>query len=133
MCVSSLVFLVTVQICRMSALAQVLLENLNMTGNMLKNGDNHVKLEVNTSVNTAVPPHTPPVHRLDFLTLIIPFLFLFCLSVVIFMLNLFKASFTSLSSLTRPAYRHTPAPDIQIIEPTRSQAAGLIRQGSCEE
>ena len=115
----SLVFLVTVEVCRMSALAQVLLEDLNMTGKMTKNGEN----ELNTS---AVPSNTPPVHRLDFLTLIIPFLFLFCLSVVIFMLNLFKASFTSLSTLTRPAYRHTPAPDIQIIEPTRSQGQGQV-------
>ena len=33
-------------------------------------------------------PHFTPIHRLDFLTLIIPFLFLFSVTVIIFLLNL---------------------------------------------
>ena len=79
----------------------------------------------------SLPSQSPPVHRLDFLTLIIPFLFLFCLSVIIFMLNLFKASFTTLSSLSRPSYRQTP--DINIIEPSRSHAPGWQVELESEE
>ena len=108
---------VTVQICRARS------ENVTNSAYLVENksfidlGAQSGTLEMEDKL---LPSPSPPVHRLDFLTLIIPFLFLFCLSVVIFMLNLFKASFSTLSSLSRPSYRHTP--DINIIEPSRSHA-----------
>ena len=85
-------------------------------GNVTQADNSFTELEVEASVEpTAL---TPPVHRLDFLTIIIPFFFLCSLSVVIFLLNLFKASISSTSS--GPWHRY--APDIHIIEPTRSVA-----------
>ena len=63
------------------------------------------------------PTPTPSVHRLDFLTIIIPFFCLFSLSMVIFLLNLFNTSFSS----SGPGSRYTP--DIHIIETTSSVAA----------
>jgi hypothetical protein len=52
-------------------------------------------------------PPISPVHRLNFLTIIIPFLCLFSVSVVIFMLNLLRAPF--LCSLSPgPGNRYTP-------------------------
>ena len=77
-----------------------------------------IELEMDASEEPLAP--TPPVHCLDFLTIIIPFFCLFSMSAVIFSLNLFKASFSS-SSGSGPGYRYTP--DIHIIEPTRSVAA----------
>jgi hypothetical protein len=64
-------------------------------------------------------PPIRPVHRLDFLTIIIPFSCLFSVAVVIFMLNLLRASFLC-SPSPGPGNGYTP--NINIIEPTRSGA-----------
>jgi hypothetical protein len=67
---------------------------------------------------SAVAP--TPIHCHDLLTIIIPIFCLFFMFVVIFALNLFKASFSS-SSGSGPGYIYTPG--IHIIEPTRSVSA----------
>ena len=73
------------------------------------------------------PPTFAPVHRFDFLTLTIPFLCLLSVTVIIFLVNMFK---TSLLSSPSPGlgYRyskskHALTPDIHIIEPSNSAAA----------
>ena len=64
--------------------------------NVTQADNNFLELEMEASVEPSAP--TPHVHRLDFLTIIIPFFCLFSLTVVIFLLNLFKASFFSSTS-----------------------------------
>ena len=126
-----LISTVLVQICSTSFLYQILRGDMNSTTETLKNRSiinlhqDLAKVEMETSAEPSFPK--PPVHRLDFLTLIIPFLCLFCLSVVIFVLNLFRASFSTFYSFSRPSYRHTP--DINIIEPTRSFSGREVMNG----
>ena len=80
-------------------------------------------------VKNVAKPHFPnaPIHRLDFLTLTIPFLCLLLVTVIIFLVNMFKTSLLS-SPSSGPGYRyskskHALTPDIHIIEPTNSVAA----------
>ena len=103
----------------------ILIENDNSTksNRLSRNISNSAQQENNSiqkGTNSAEPPtSTIPVHHLDFLTIIIPFLCLFSVAVVICMLNLFKTSLLS-SPSPGPGYRYTP--DINVIEPTRSVA-----------
>ena len=85
--------------------------------NSTRDEKNYVDKDVNKLAHKSTP--NPPVHRLDFLTITIPFIFLFSVTVVIFLLNLFKTSLLT-SSIPGPSYRYTP--DIHIIEPTISVA-----------
>ena len=89
----------------------------NIQNRILSEYGDDIAKETSADQSTSPPP---PVHHLDLLTLLIPFLCLFCLSVAIIMLNLFKTSISTISSHSRPAYRYTPG--INIIEPTRSAA-----------
>jgi hypothetical protein len=126
-----------VTICQTSFLGEILRGNMNSTLEIIKNrksrnvtqvGNNCTELEIEASIET--PAIAPPVHRLDFLTLIIPFFCLFSVSVVILLVNLFKTSFSS-SSSSVPGNRYTP--DINIIEPTRSVAAREVISEHDEE
>ena len=70
---------------------------------------------------------SPPIHKLDFLTLAIPFICLFSVTVIICLVNFFKTTWLS-SSTSVPVCRyrkakHNLGPDIHIIEPTISVAA----------
>ena len=76
------------------------------------------------------PPTIAPVHRFDFLTLTIPFLCLLSVTVIIFLVNMFKTSLLS-SPSSGPGYRYSKSkyalnPHIHIIEPTNSTAAREI-------
>ena len=116
-----------VEICQTSFLGEILRGNMNSTleniinrkfRNVTQTGNNFIELEIEASVEP--PGMTACVHRIDFLTIIIPFFCLFSMSVVIFLLNIFKTSLSS-SVSSVPEYRYTP--DINIIEPTRYVAA----------
>ena len=93
-----------------------------------QNDEKVVQSEVKfPSIPDIAPPTIAPVHRFDFLTLTIPFLCLLSVTVIIFLVNMFK---TSLLSSPSPGlgYRyskskHALTPDIHIIEPSNSAAA----------
>ena len=91
---------------------------------------NLTDLRSNKVKNVAKPPiPSTHNHRLDFLTLTIPFLCLLLVTVIIFLVNMFKTSLLSSPSQGPGYYRyskHDHTPDIHIIEPTNSTAAREI-------
>jgi hypothetical protein len=86
------------------------------------NNDEHN--EVNLSKPSTTSPPTAPIHHLDILTLIIPFLCLVSVTLIIFLVNLFRTSLMS-SNPSGPSYRYRKSndvftPDIHTITPANS-------------
>ena len=79
--------------------------------------DNFQKLKVG---NISSSKKSTSIHRLDFLTIIIPFICLFFVTMLICMVKMFKTSFLSSPRPGRDFARpmHALTPNIHIIEPS---------------